>query len=103
MKEYAERCKFKHALAFLQFRRKIPDAKLTQLLEIFEDRKKYIELVVKKIELLRQMKVKGQQIPIPPPYVSQKDPKGRSTTITEIDETLKTEPVLDCEESNKSL
>jgi hypothetical protein len=36
---YLERCKFIQALAFLQFRKVLPDAKLSDLMEIFNDRK----------------------------------------------------------------
>jgi len=41
MELYLDRCKHRHALAFLQFRRILPKAKLHDLMEIFQDRKKY--------------------------------------------------------------
>jgi hypothetical protein len=46
MKAYLERCKFKHALAFIQFRKILPDAKLTALQDIFADRLDYIKKVM---------------------------------------------------------
>jgi uncharacterized C2H2 Zn-finger protein len=46
---YLDRCKFKHALAFMQFRRILPDAAVDQLKEIFNDRKEYIKRVNKKV------------------------------------------------------
>ena len=36
---YLDRCKFIHSFAFLQFRKLKPDAKLTDLKEIFDIRK----------------------------------------------------------------
>jgi hypothetical protein len=36
---YLDRCKFRHALAFIQFRKILPDAKLSDLRDIFIDRK----------------------------------------------------------------
>ena len=39
LKLYLERCKYRHAFAFLQFRRLLPGAKLHDLLELFNARK----------------------------------------------------------------
>jgi hypothetical protein len=38
---WIERCKLKHSLVFLQFRRHLPDAPLEEILELFEERKEY--------------------------------------------------------------
>ena len=40
--QYLERCKTKHALAFMQFRKLLPNPKLQELIEIFKDRKSFL-------------------------------------------------------------
>ena len=49
LKLYLCRCKYKNALAFLQFRRLLPEPKIDELLEIFENRKSHL---ICEIELL---------------------------------------------------
>ena len=39
---YLERCKYRHALAFCQFRKILPNAKLSDLQEMFDGRKSYM-------------------------------------------------------------
>jgi hypothetical protein len=46
---YLDRCKFKHALAFMQVRRHVPKVNLEQLIEIFNDRKAYIKKILTKV------------------------------------------------------
>ena len=49
LKAYVDRCKFIHALVFLQFRRLIPCAPITAIKEMFEDRKEYLIKIVEKV------------------------------------------------------
>ena len=42
LKIYLHKCKFKHAFAFLQFRKILPNAKLMDLRELFNDRKEML-------------------------------------------------------------
>ena len=42
LKLYIQRCKFKHSLAFMQFRKLLPGAKLSDIMEIFVDRKEHL-------------------------------------------------------------
>lgn len=64
---YLERCKFRHAFAFLQFRKNLPNAKLNDLMEIFCNRKKvlleqldYIGRVIREGALGKKGKIKGK-------------------------------------------
>ena len=38
---YIERCKFKHTMVFIQFRKLLPEPKLHDLREIFDQRKEF--------------------------------------------------------------
>ena len=46
---YHDRCKFKHALAFLQFRSTLPDADHEQLKRTFENRKDHLKAILNKV------------------------------------------------------
>ena len=46
---YLERCKFKHSLAFVQFRRMLPNAKQKELIEMFSGRKDYMLRYLEKV------------------------------------------------------
>jgi hypothetical protein len=52
LKLYMERCKFKHNLVFMQFRKLLPKAKLHDLMEIFHARKAFFLDTIAKAELL---------------------------------------------------
>ena len=52
LKLYMERCKFKHNLVFMQFRKLLPKAKLHDLMEIFHARKAIFLDSIAKAELL---------------------------------------------------
>jgi hypothetical protein len=49
---YLEKCKARHALAFIQYRRELKDAKLYELEEIFEERKKIAQNTFKVVRKL---------------------------------------------------
>ena len=61
---YLERCKLRHSFAFCQFRKLLPDAKLSDLREIFDDRKDYIIKLLSYIKILRKEVKKGGKIPM---------------------------------------
>jgi hypothetical protein len=61
LKMYLERCKFVHALVFLQFRRLIPCAPITAIKEMFEDRKEYLLMILDKVKELRLRKETKKQ------------------------------------------
>jgi len=42
LRRYMERCKFRHSLAFLQFRKYLKNAKHQQISDIFTEKKKYM-------------------------------------------------------------
>jgi hypothetical protein len=52
LKLYMERCKFKHTLVFIQFRKLLPKAKLHDLMEIFHSRKAFFLDMIAKSEFL---------------------------------------------------
>ena len=52
LKLYLERCKFKHTLVFMQFRKLLPKAKLHDLMEIFHSRKDFFLNMLAKSEFL---------------------------------------------------
>ena len=60
---YLERCKLRHALAFCQFRKILPKAKLGDLKEMFEDRKDYMQRIMVKVDNLNKMVKKGEKVP----------------------------------------
>ena len=39
---YVQRCKFKHSLAFMQYRKLLPGAKICDIMEIFNGRKEHL-------------------------------------------------------------
>ena len=45
---YLARCKHKHALAFMQYRKTLPNAKLTDIQEIFNERKELLRRLADK-------------------------------------------------------
>ena len=47
---FIERCKFKHALCFFQYRRLLPRPALTNLREIFDERKQFIITEINKMK-----------------------------------------------------
>jgi hypothetical protein len=47
---YLERCKYHHSLAFVQFRRILPNAKLNDLTEMFQNRKDYMLRYLEKVQ-----------------------------------------------------
>ena len=49
LRAYLERCKFIHALVFLQFRRLLPGAPITSIKEMFEDRQEYLLKILDKV------------------------------------------------------
>ena len=57
---YTERCKYKHGMAFMQFRKMLPDAKLTDLMEVFKERKNLLLKIMKKIAKLVNRKLKQE-------------------------------------------
>lgn len=71
MIHFIEKCKFKHALAFLQFRNLLPSAKLTDIMEIFVDRKNYQVKILDKTKELQKMQRKGESITWAPSYKSE--------------------------------
>ena len=55
---YLARCKYRHALAFLQFRKLLPKAKLHDLMELFNDRKGNLLSQLKEMESIKHKKTK---------------------------------------------
>jgi hypothetical protein len=51
---YMQRCKFKHTIVFMQFRKLLPKAKLHCLIDIFKSRKEFfVKMVNKAIALTK--------------------------------------------------
>ena len=50
LKMYVERCKYIHAMMFLQFRRLLPSAPITAINEMFEDRREYMLMILDKVK-----------------------------------------------------
>ena len=53
---YLDRCKLRHSFAFCQFRKLCPYANISDLREIFDDRKDYME------KLLGYVKKVGKEV-----------------------------------------
>jgi hypothetical protein len=49
---YLQRCKFKHTIVFMQYRKHLPEAKLHDLIDVFKNRKEYFLKMVYKAENL---------------------------------------------------
>ena len=73
MEQYLERCKLRHALAFCQFRKILPGAKLSDLKEMFEDRKDYIQRVLSKVSSITKAAKKGIPVPEAPKFMTSKE------------------------------
>ena len=52
LKLYLSHCKFKHAFAFIQFRKLLPNAKVQDLVEMFSRRKKHLIMKMEKVNHL---------------------------------------------------
>ena len=65
---YLEKCKLRYSLAFIQFRKILPKAKVSYLKEVFTDRVQYIERLIKVNNVIAKkvLRKKNYQIPIPP-------------------------------------
>jgi len=62
---YLDRCKLRHSFAFCQFRKMLPGAKFSDLREIFDDRKEYMEKLLAYVKVLTKKVKKGETIPMP--------------------------------------
>ena len=69
---YMEKCKLRHALAFAQFRKILPKAKISDLREMFLERLDYIIRNVDKCQELQKSHKKGEEIPEAPTLVTKK-------------------------------
>jgi hypothetical protein len=47
---YIQRCKYKHSLAFMQFRKLLPGAKICDIMEIFNDRKEHLLKIAQRVQ-----------------------------------------------------
>jgi hypothetical protein len=62
---YLERCKLRHSFAFCQFRKLCPNAKISDLRDIFDDRKEYMTRLLTWVKILSKKVKKGGTIPMP--------------------------------------
>jgi hypothetical protein len=62
---YLDRCKLRHSFAFCQFRKLCPYANISDLREIFDDRKDYMEKLLGYVKKVGKEVKKGEKIPMP--------------------------------------
>ena len=78
---YLERCKFRHALAFTQFRKILPDAKLSDLKEMFTDRTEYLNKYWNMVKALQKDYKKGISVPVEPSVKPKMYEKGFGASL----------------------